>query len=115
MNSYDLYIYSVFMCKLIMILSAIIHLILKRSSVDYTTLHRINIIKEIFEFLFVFMMAVLLMYIFNPLSPKEMNAETRLLFFLLGVILLITARYSIFFKESKSTIVFEKIQKLFGK
>jgi drug/metabolite transporter (DMT)-like permease len=98
-----------------MIISALLHFILKRSSINYSILDRLENIKNIFEFLFEFMMALLLLYIFNPLSPKEINHETRLLLFLLGVILLITANYTIFFKETKNTKLFEKIQKLFRK
>ncbi len=114
MNSYDLYIYSVFMCKLIMILSACLHFVLEHSLINPIILSNLENIKNIFEFLFVFMMALLLLYIFNPRSPKQMNYETRLLFFLLGVILLITSKYSIFIQESKSTRLFIKIQSLFG-
>lgn len=97
-----------------MIITALIHFILKRSSINYSVLDRLETIKDIFEFLFKFMMSLLLLYIFNPLSPKQLTNETKLLFFLLGVILLITAKYTIFIKETKNTKIFEKIQKLFG-
>ncbi len=103
------------MCKLIMILSACLHFILEHSSINPSILSNLENIKNIFEFLFVFLMSLLLLYIFNPYSPKIINYETRLLFFLLGVILLITSNYSVFLQDTHNTRLFAKIQGLFGK
>ncbi len=114
MNSYDLYIYSVFMCKLVMIITACLHFVLKYSSIHPDILSNLENTKNIFEFLFVFMMALLLLYIFNPFNPKQINYETRLLFFLLGVILLITAKYGIFLQETSTKHMLLNIQKLIG-
>lgn len=115
MDGYDLYIYSVFMCKLIMVISAITFRIIEHTKINHEFKSYIKNIKNIFEFLFEFMMALLLIYIFNPRSMNFINYETRLLLFLLGIILLITANYGIFFTETKHTILFKKIQSLFGK
>ena len=115
MNGYDLYIYCVFICKLIMILSAIGYRIVEHTTIHHAVKSYLKNIKNIFEFLFEFMMALLLIYIFNPRNNRMITYETRLLFFLLGIILLITANYGIFFNETKNTILFKKIQTLFGK
>ena len=114
MNGYDMYIYTIFICKLIMVLSAITYHIIRHTHISHDTKERIQNIKNIFEFLFVFLMSLLLLYVFNPRNHVHINYETKLLFFLLGIILLITAKYGIFFKDSKNTVLFERIQGLFG-
>jgi hypothetical protein len=57
--------------------------------------------KERTEFIFVICMAVLLIYYFKPGSTKPLNSETSLLFFLFGWILIITAKWNIFFTQAK--------------
>jgi hypothetical protein len=54
-------------------------------------------------------MAVLLIYLFNPRKNRMVmiNNETQMLLFLFGVVLIITADWKIFFKESN---IFKKIQ-----
>lgn len=96
-----------------MVITAILYLIISKGS-DEELKNRLKRIKDVFEFMFVFFTSILLVYIFNPLKPKTINSETRLLFCLLGIILLITAKYEIFFNESSNLILFKKIQKLFG-
>ena len=59
--------------------------------------------KERFEFVFVLLMAILLIYLFNP-RRKEMvmiDGETKVLFYLFGFVLIITADWSVFFREAK--------------
>ncbi len=58
--------------------------------------------KGRFEFIFVFLMSFLLIYLFNPRKPNVvLDYETKLLLFLFGFILLITAKWSVFFNEAK--------------
>ena len=57
--------------------------------------------KERTEFIFVVSMSVLLIYYFHPIIKSEpMSSETRLLFFLFGWILLVTAKWKIFVTEA---------------
>jgi hypothetical protein len=57
--------------------------------------------KERTEFIFVITMALLLIYYFHPrFLSKPMSRETKLLFFLFGWVLLITAKWNIFIKEA---------------
>jgi hypothetical protein len=102
MTVYDYYIYLIFFVKIIFILLAITHIYLKNT--DNTDLDK-NILywKERVEFIFICLMSVLLIYIFNPRLNKEfiINSETRLLLFLFGFILVITAKWDIFIEESK--------------
>jgi len=113
MNSYDYYIYLIFSVKVIFILLAITHIYLK--STGNTDLDK-NILywKERVEFIFICLMSILLIYIFNPRLNKEfiINSETRLLLFLFGFVLLIVAKWDIFIEESKW---FEYIQEITGK
>jgi hypothetical protein len=65
--------------------------------------------RERTEFIFIALMAVLLIYLFNPRKNRMVmiNNETQMLLFLFGVVLIITADWKIFFKESN---IFKKIQ-----
>jgi hypothetical protein len=115
MKGYDYYIYLIFFCKLIMLLSSISYFILRKSgNHNHEIRSKIKNIRDTFEFMFIFLMALLMIYIFNPRYPVQINYETKLLFFLLGIILLLTAKYKIFFAESKDMIELEKLQDIFG-
>lgn len=115
MKGYDYYIYLVFFCKLIMLLASIIYFTLRKSgNHNHELRSRVKNIRDTFEFMFIFLMAILLIYIFNPRYSVQINYETKLLFFLLGIILLLTAKYKIFFSESKDMIELEKLQHIFG-
>ena len=57
--------------------------------------------KERTEFIFVICMAVLLIYYFKPGTTKQINRETGLLFFMFGWILIITAKWNVFFTQAK--------------
>ena len=65
--------------------------------------------KKKTEFIFVFFMSLLLIYIFNPWYKhrKYITRELEILFFLFGYILLFTADWSTFFKES---IIYKQIR-----
>lgn len=108
-------VYLIILVKLIFAILAIAHLY-------FTFTHKENseedkkvvFWKERVEFIFVVFMSILLIYIFNPRANKTslINSEIKLLFYLFGFILLITAKWSIFFKESP---IFKNIQKILGK
>jgi hypothetical protein len=65
--------------------------------------------RERTEFIFILLMAILLIFLFNPYKNKMymINNETQLLLYLFGVVLIITANWKSFFKESD---IFKKIQ-----
>jgi len=55
-------------------------------------------------------MSLLLLYLFNPRKPDiVIEGETKILLFLFGFVLLITAKWDIFFQESKW---FKRIQEV---
>lgn len=104
MNYFSMYIYSIIGIKLIFILLAISHIYFKiKGQIGSELDNKIVFWKERIEFVFVILMAILLMYIFNPRIPHTnlLNFEVKLLFYLFGIILLITAEWKIFFHESK--------------
>jgi hypothetical protein len=93
---------------------AITHLYLKSKGQQDTDLDK-NIVywKERLEFIFIFLMAILLIYLFNPRrsKPAFINNEMKLLFYLFGFILLITSDWSIFITEAKW---FKEMQQVVG-
>ena len=46
-------------------------------------------------------MAVLLIYLFRPGREKQLNNEEKMLLFLFGWVLLLTANWGEFFKDAK--------------
>ena len=115
MNKYDLYIYLIFAIKVLFILTATGHIYLKIKHQEGTDLDKTLLYwKERLEFVFVFLMACLLIFIFNPRQDNSrlLNKETKILFYLFGFILLITANWGTFFKEAKW---FKYTQEIAGK
>ena len=58
-------------------------------------------LKEITDFIFVISMSLLLIFIFNPWYKHQIyiSKEIAILFYLFGIILIITANWSIIFEE----------------
>jgi len=65
------------------------------------------------EFIFVVLMALLLIYLFNPKKNRlfMIDGETKLLLYLFGIVLIITADWSYFIHESKW---FQRAQDIVG-
>jgi len=66
--------------------------------------------KERVEFIFVGLMAILLIYLFNPLTTRSnhLDYEAKLMLYLFGFLLLITAKWDVFIKESKLFLYFQE-------
>jgi len=114
MYQYNLYIVFIIMIKVGFILLAVSHLYLKANGEEHSELdEKILYWKARVEFIFVIGMAILLIYLFNPRRkiPITIDNETKIMLTLFGFILIITAKWSLFFEES-STI--KKIQKSIG-
>lgn len=99
-----MYITFIFLIKIGFILMAIAHIYLKaKGKKEKTDLDKKLIFwKERFEFIFIALMSILLIYVFNPRydNIKLIDKETKILLYLFGFILLITANWEVFFKES---------------
>jgi hypothetical protein len=112
MDYFNKYVILIILVKVVFIILAVSHLFLKvKGKSDSETDKKILYWKERIEFIFIFLMSLMLIYLFYPRSIKEvkLDFETKLLLYLFGFILLITAKWDIFFKESP---VFKKIQKV---
>ncbi len=115
MHKIDIYINFIIFIKICFIISVITHIYLKNtkkegSELDVKALYW----REKLEFIFKALMAGLIIYLFNPKYNREnlIDYETKILLYLFGFILLITAEWSAFFKESSW---FKKLQAILGK
>jgi len=98
------YEYLIIIVKIIFIVLAIAGLYYKARGIAGTDPKAIKIQfwKERTEFIFIFLMSSLMLYLFYPraTTPRPLTYETRLLLYLFGIILLITADWGTFFNES---------------
>ena len=111
MNNFTSYISLIFVIKIGFVLMAMTHIYLKIKGKENSDLDKkIVYWKDKFEFIFIFLMSLLLLYLFNPRKPDiVIEGETKILLFLFGFVLLITAKWDIFFQESKW---FKRIQEV---
>lgn len=102
-TSLDYFVLFIVLIKIVFILSAIGHVILSHSTSSNAKKIDPKLIywKERTEFIFIISMSILLIYYFNPrVAKRPIEEETALLFFLFGWILIITAKWSMFFHEA---------------
>ena len=114
MSFFDSYIYFIFAVKILFILSAITTRYLKIKNKENSETYKIlSYWKERIEFVFVILMSILLIYLFNPRQNRSnmINGETKILLYLFGFVLLITANWSTFFGES---VLLERTQNIIG-
>jgi len=105
------FIYLIIIVKVIFIGLAISYLFYKmKNKTDDPKAKHIEFWKERMEFIFICLMSILIIHLFNPRTPQiVLPYEVRLLLFLFGIILLITADWSTFFHESPVLIHFQSI------
>jgi len=104
MNYYDYFILFVFLSKILFVVCGVWHFILVKKNKGENELSiKLAIRKEYFEFIFVISMALLCLYLFNPLAEirPAINKETRILLFIFGWIILINCKWDLFFEQSK--------------
>ena len=114
MDKYNIYITFIIIVKVAFVFLAVSHMYLNvKGKEDSETDKQIIFWKERLEFIFITLMAILLIYLFNPRTDKSVliDYETKILLYLFGFILLITSNWSVFFEESK---FFKYLQSLFG-
>ena len=114
MDKYNIYITFIIIVKVAFVFLAISHIYLKvKGKENSETDKQIIFWKERLEFIFITLMAILLIYLFNPRTDKSVliDSETKILLYLFGFILLITAKWQIFFTESK---IFKYLQSSVG-
>ena len=125
MSFLDYYIFFIFFIKLIFIILAIVNLYLKKQipveekeknksdkiKKQLETQQKIEYYKTRIELLFKFLMSFLLIYIFSPRYNRIhlINKEAKILFYLFGIILVITADWKQIFGESPTFIDIQSI------
>jgi len=103
MGYYKAFIVSIIIVKILFILTAILHFYLKLSGNTNKELdENILFLKNRMDFIFIFMMSCLLIYLFYPKrTDVTLDSETKLLLYLFGFVLIFTADWSVFIHESK--------------
>ena len=112
MKTFDIFISLIFVIKITFILLTVIYLYLKIKGEDNSKFgENIFSLKNKFEFIFILLMAILLIYLFNPINNNInlIDKEAKILLYLFGIVLLVTAKWSEFIHESKW---FKYIQKI---
>lgn len=114
MSWFKNFVILIFIVKILYILLTLYYILFKiRGEEKSEKGKKIYFFKGRLEFLFKFCMAALLIYLFNPYynNFKLIDDEVKLLLYLFGFVLIITANWSVIVKES---VVFKKIQYIFG-
>ena len=110
-SAYNSYIGFIVFIKIAFVCLAVTHLYLKlKKRSDSELDKKIIYYKEKAEFIFVALMAGLLIFLFNPRPhdrSKFLTKETRLVLYLFGFVLLITAKWGAFVDES---VYFKRLQ-----
>ena len=104
MKYFDMYIALIFAIKIGFILLALTHLYYKTKGEEESKNNKTVVYwKDRLEFAFVFLMSLLLIYLFNPRNNRlnMIDNEAKILLFLFGFILILTAKWNVFFEESK--------------
>ena len=112
MSYFDKYVIFTFLFKVLFAILAVSHMYLKvKGKAGSETDKKIVYWEERVEFIFIFLMSLMLMYLFYPRSTKPIiiDFETKLLLFIFGIIILIEAKWDIFIKESPGFKKFQKI------
>ena len=103
MTFYNIYVVLIVIIKLIFGILTLVHLyFFLTGNTESATDKKILFWTSRVEFIFIAMLSGLLIYVFNPSSSKELkiDMETRLLIYILGFVLLLTADWGVFVKES---------------
>jgi hypothetical protein len=104
MNSYQKFIYFIIIIKFLFILLSISDLFFIFNYGKDSNLHKISEFwKKRVEYIFTILMAILLIFLFNPKNNKHLliDNDTKLLLYLFGIVLLFTSNWELFIKESK--------------
>jgi|LakMenEpi03Aug12_release.lakeMendotaPanAssembly.Ray.scaffolds.fasta_scaffold637799_1 hypothetical protein len=99
------FIIFVFIVKILFVVLAAIHFYLMHTGKNMNNDFAKGVVywKERLEFIFMISMAFLTVYIFRPYNsaPITIGTEARFLFFVFGIIVFITAHWSIFIQKAK--------------
>jgi hypothetical protein len=102
---FDYFILFIIIIKFIFIFTTVSSLLLTKFHIITKYQYNLDYWKERTEFIFDTSMAILLIYYFRPNVNIEINKESRLLFYLFGIVLLITSNWNYFFSHSPWKII----------
>jgi hypothetical protein len=108
MKLFDIGITTIIIVKVIFIILLITQFYFKYKQPNNTKLlNNLKLWRTQIEFIFIFFMSLLLIYLFNPRINRVyiIDYETRLLLFLFGIILIISADWEQFFTNVKSNLL----------
>jgi len=107
---YSAFIIYIILIKIAFIVLSIAKIVAKHKNPQNTKLiEKLEFWRERAEFIFIICMAILLIQVFYPGSKNPIDQETKILFYLFGIILLITAKWGTFFKESPTLLEVQHI------
>lgn len=104
MRFFDISIIIIFLVKIIFICLAVTKLYVTHKDPNNTKrINNLEFWKKRVEFVFIILMSILLTYLFNPRVNRinMIDNETKLLLYLFGFVLLLTADWEQFFQQSK--------------
>jgi hypothetical protein len=93
------FIISIIIVKFVFITLTIAHRLDKQNDT-------ISLYKNKTEFLYMALMAILLVYTFNPCTNLTVTKESKRLFFVMGILLLVTADWRDFYRPQEPQPVF---------
>jgi hypothetical protein len=103
----DYFIFFIITIKVVFSFTYFGHIILAHTNTEFTEMFDKTLLywKEVTEFIFSICMSILLIYHFHPkFSRYPIRKETKALFLLFGIILLFSAKWTIFFDEDSDFI-----------
>ena len=116
MDIFNVGIMIIISIKIIFIILAITKLYIKHKEPNnIKKINNLEFWKKRVDFIFIILMSLLLIYLFNPRVNRlyMIDSETKILLYLFGFILLLTSDWSQFFQGSKITL-FRDISNVLG-
>lgn len=104
MRFFDIGIATIICVKVIFIILAVTKLYISRKDPNNKTkINNLEFWKERVEFIFIVLMSILLIYLFNPRVNRTymIDSETKLLLYLFGFVLLLTSNWEQFIYNSR--------------
>ena len=113
MNFYTIVVTCIFCIKIVYIFLRAFIVLTPHTTLNLKSMDALNITAFKLEFIFIFSMSLLLIYTFcrfaNRNNTMIIDREARLLFFTFGIVLIISAKWDLFFKKN---IIWSDIQKI---
>jgi hypothetical protein len=120
MKYFDIYVTSILMVKIVFVILVVYRLYVKsKKTQDKKLLETLEFWKSRVEFLFISLMCILLIYLFNPRANRIniIDSNTKLLLYLFGFVLLLTESWSDFIHKSlflkKNNLFWHKLAEIF--